>query len=59
MSLFINVLPLECSLRVLDLVFSEGIKVIYRIYLALFKLYKEELKKMTSQEMLMFVRDMP
>ena len=45
MRLFIEVFPIETSMRVLDLVFSEGTKILFRVALSYLKLHESDLEQ--------------
>ncbi|KAJ3433550.1 growth hormone-regulated tbc protein [Anaeramoeba flamelloides] len=48
MCLFICCLPTECVLRIFDIVFAEGYKILFRVSLALFKINKAQILKCNS-----------
>ncbi|KAI9140134.1 rab-GTPase-TBC domain-containing protein [Paraphysoderma sedebokerense] len=45
LTLFINILPIECVLRVWDCLYYEGNKILYRIALAVLKLNEDKIMK--------------
>jgi len=60
MCLFINVFPLELSLRFLDCFFYEGSKALFRVSLGLLKLHQEQiLKTRDTFECLAFCKELP
>eukprot|EP01121_Diplochlamys_sp_Union-15-3_P013078 TRINITY_DN4012_c0_g1_i1.p1 TRINITY_DN4012_c0_g1~~TRINITY_DN4012_c0_g1_i1.p1 ORF type:complete len:506 (+),score=63.25 TRINITY_DN4012_c0_g1_i1:314-1831(+) len=50
--LFVTVLPTETLLRLWDVFFHEGLKVLFRVALSIFKLNEEEILKQTDPSML-------
>ena len=59
MTLFVNVVPLDTSLRILDIFLLEGPKIIFRVFLAIFKTKKKEIKKLGIESVFDFVRALP
>lgn len=56
MTVFTSNLPMQCIVRIWDCIFSEGNKIIYRIYLGIIKLHKRELKKLDLEHMIDRIR---
>jgi hypothetical protein len=50
MTLYSNSLPFGCVVRVWDCFLHEGNKVLYRVFLAMFKLMKKKLKKLDFEK---------
>eukprot|EP00011_Vannellida_sp_DIVA3-517-6-12_P013403 CAMPEP_0114604878 /NCGR_PEP_ID=MMETSP0168-20121206/770_1 /TAXON_ID=95228 ORGANISM="Vannella sp., Strain DIVA3 517/6/12" /NCGR_SAMPLE_ID=MMETSP0168 /ASSEMBLY_ACC=CAM_ASM_000044 /LENGTH=582 /DNA_ID=CAMNT_0001815719 /DNA_START=97 /DNA_END=1841 /DNA_ORIENTATION=+ len=50
MCLFVNILPLQATLRVFDSLFLEGSKILFRVGLALFKYHEKAILKETTFE---------
>eukprot|EP00003_Mantamonas_plastica_P018472 TRINITY_DN3022_c0_g1_i2.p1 TRINITY_DN3022_c0_g1~~TRINITY_DN3022_c0_g1_i2.p1 ORF type:complete len:132 (+),score=36.05 TRINITY_DN3022_c0_g1_i2:123-518(+) len=59
MTLFSYNWPFAITLRVFDCFFSEGIKVIFRIGIAVLKLQARELARTSFEDLLMKFRDLP
>ncbi|KAL8998096.1 MAG: hypothetical protein Q9169_002789 [Polycauliona sp. 2 TL-2023] len=60
MSMFIGTLPIESVLRVWDVVFYEGSKVLFRIALAIFKVGEQRIKEVNdSMELFQVVQSLP
>lgn len=60
MSLFIGTLPIECVLRVWDVLFYEGSKTLFRVALAVFKIGEQRLRDLSdSMEMFQLVQSLP
>ncbi|KAI4240160.1 MAG: hypothetical protein L6R40_005293 [Gallowayella cf. fulva] len=60
MSMFIGTLPIESVLRVWDVVFYEGSKMLFRIALAIFKLGEQRIKDMSDpMELFQVVQALP
>ena len=59
-TLYIDVLPLQTTLRVWDAFFNEGAKVLFRVALALFAQHQEAILAITdAAELFDFIRKMP
>jgi len=59
MTLYINYLPTEVALRVLDVFFNEGPKILYRIYILIFKEVKDELLELAADKIFNRVKTIP
>ena len=60
MSAFIGNLPIECVLRVWDVLFYEGSKTLFRVALAIFKIGEEEIKRIQDpMETLQVIQTLP
>lgn len=60
MSMFIGTLPIESVLRVWDVVFYEGSKMLFRIALAIFKVGEQRIKEVNdSMELFQVVQTLP
>eukprot|EP01121_Diplochlamys_sp_Union-15-3_P012997 TRINITY_DN3967_c0_g2_i1.p1 TRINITY_DN3967_c0_g2~~TRINITY_DN3967_c0_g2_i1.p1 ORF type:complete len:313 (+),score=25.66 TRINITY_DN3967_c0_g2_i1:182-1120(+) len=60
LSLFVNYLPFECSIRFLDCLFFEGSKMLFRAGLTIFKMFEHEILTKTSFEQLFeYIKSLP
>lgn len=60
MSMFIGTLPIESVLRVWDVIFYEGSKILFRIALAIFKMEEQRIKDVTdTMELFQVVQSFP
>lgn len=50
---------MDVTLRILDIYFSEGAKIIYRVYIAVFKSFKEELLSLECDSILDRIKTIP
>ena len=58
--IFVDLLPPESTLRVWDVLFSEGSKVLFRVALALFKLFEHSLLEIKDPlELFQAIQNLP
>eukprot|EP01062_Namystynia_karyoxenos_P083773 TRINITY_DN9708_c0_g2_i1.p1 TRINITY_DN9708_c0_g2~~TRINITY_DN9708_c0_g2_i1.p1 ORF type:complete len:775 (+),score=254.05 TRINITY_DN9708_c0_g2_i1:80-2326(+) len=48
MNLYVGVFPIDVVFRIWDIIFSEGMKVVFRVMLAVLKLFEADILRMTS-----------
>ncbi|ORX48368.1 RabGAP/TBC [Piromyces finnis] len=57
---FVNVLPIETVLRVWDCLFTEGSKILIRVILTLFRIFKDDITNISDgMTAWMFIKNMP
>ncbi|CAG9322600.1 unnamed protein product [Blepharisma stoltei] len=59
MTLYVNAFPMDVALRILDIFFNEGPKIIFRVYLSVFKNTKDELLRLDCDGILDRIRTIP
>ncbi|KAI8052507.1 rab-GTPase-TBC domain-containing protein [Syncephalis plumigaleata] len=60
LTLFVDVLPVECNLRVWDCLFLEGSEVLFRVALTLFKMHEQQICSIDdSLELFQYLQNMP
>lgn len=52
MTLYITLFPIDVTLRIIDIFFSEGPKIIFRVYINAFKKAKHEMMNMSLDQVL-------
>jgi hypothetical protein len=58
--LFVNAVPLETTLRIWDVLFHEGPKILFRFALALLKIHEKTiLRARRVEDLMMFLKDVP
>jgi len=57
MTLYSNAFPIEHTLRIIDAFLHEGPKVLYRIYIAIFKINRKEILNLGSSSIMQFIRN--
>lgn len=58
-ALYINYLPMKSCLRIFDILFNEGVKILFRVFITLFKFKKNVLMQMRGDKILEYVKSIP
>lgn len=58
MTVYSSNFPMECVVRIWDVYLYEGPKIVYRIFMAVMKLYYKQLKKLSFENLLSHIREL-